>query len=108
VIVVDTGGLLALLNGQDRHHRVARVSIGVPESPYFAKTRADGKAALTNLPPGAYIVRVWHPQITVAEDKTHKTIDVTPGTHAEVAWTLDLKPEASIRRAPVPGQGRRY
>jgi hypothetical protein len=53
-------------------------------------------------------VRVWHPQITVAEEKTRKTIDVTPGTHAEVAWTLDLKPEASIRRAPVPGQGRRY
>jgi predicted nucleic acid-binding protein len=26
VIVVDTGGLLALLNGQDRHHRVARIS----------------------------------------------------------------------------------
>jgi plastocyanin len=80
----------------------------VSESPYFAKTRADGKAALTNLPPRAYIVRVWHPQITVAEEKTRKTIDVTPGTHAEVAWTLDLKPEASIRRAPVPGQGRRY
>ena len=26
MIVVDTGGLLALLNGQDRHHRVARKS----------------------------------------------------------------------------------
>jgi len=82
--------------------------IYVSESPYFAKTRADGKASLTNLPPRAYIVHVWHPQITVAEEKTRKTIDVTPGAHAEVAWTLDLKPEASIRRAPVPGQGRRY
>ena len=26
MIVVDTGGLLALLNSQDRHHRVARAS----------------------------------------------------------------------------------
>ena len=82
--------------------------IYVSESPYFAKTRADGKASLTNLPPRAYIVHVWHPQITVAEEKTRKTIDVTPGAHAEVTWTLNLKPEASIRRAPVPGQGRRY
>jgi len=82
--------------------------IYVSESPYFAKTRADGRAALANLPPRAYSVRVWHPQLTVAEETTRKTIDVAPGSHAEVVWTLDFKPETSIRRAPAPGQGRRY
>jgi plastocyanin len=82
--------------------------IYVSESPYFAKTRADGTAALTNLPPRAYIVRVWHPQMKVAEETTRKTIEVMPGTRATVAWTLDLEPETGIRRAPAPGQGRGY
>jgi plastocyanin len=82
--------------------------IYVSESPYFAKTRADGSATLANLPARTYIVRVWHPQMTVAEETTRKTIDVVPGTHADVAWTLDLRPETGIRCAPVPGQGSRY
>ena len=34
----------------------------VSESPYFAKTGNDGKALLADLPPRAYVVRVWHPQ----------------------------------------------
>ena len=82
--------------------------IYVSESPYFAKTRADGTAVLANLPPRAYVVRVWHPQMSVAEETTHTTVDVIPGTHANAAWTLDLKPETGIRRAPAPGQGRGY
>jgi plastocyanin len=82
--------------------------IYVSESPWFAKTHADGSAALTHLPPRGYIVRVWHPQIAVAEEATRKTVDLTPGTRAHVEWTLDLKPETGIRRAPAPGQGRRY
>jgi plastocyanin len=82
--------------------------IYVSESPYFAKTRADGVATIANLPARPYIVRVWHPQQTVAEEATRKTIDTMPGKHADVAWTLDLRPETGIRRAPVPGQGRGY
>jgi plastocyanin len=82
--------------------------IYVSESPYFAKTRADGTAVLANLPPRAYVVRVWHPQMSVAEETTHKTVDVIPGPHANAAWTLELKPETGIRRAPAPGQGRGY
>jgi plastocyanin len=82
--------------------------IYVSESPYFAKTRADGTAVLANLPPRAYVVRVWHPQMSVAEETTHKTVDVIPGPHANAAWTLELTPESGIRRAPAPGQGRGY
>jgi plastocyanin len=80
----------------------------VSESPYFAKTGADGKATLADLPPRAYVVRVWHPQLTVAEETTHKTIELARGGRGEVAWTLALKPESGVRRAPTPGQGRRY
>src|SRR5689334_22600994 len=40
----------------------------VSESPYFAKTRADGTALITDLPPRAYAVRVWHPQLDASEE----------------------------------------
>jgi plastocyanin len=34
----------------------------IVDSPYFAKTSADGHAAIANVPPGRYRLRLWHPQ----------------------------------------------
>ena len=79
----------------------------VSESPYFAKTDAQGKAVLSDLPPRAYVVRVWHPQQTGGEEDTRKNIDVSRG-RTEVVWTLELKPEVRIRRAPAGGSHRSY
>ena len=76
----------------------------VSESPYFAKTGKDGKALLTELPPRAYTLRVWHPQLDAAEETTRKTVDAHAGSMA-VAWTIKLKREAKVRRAPT-GEGR--
>ena len=76
----------------------------VSESPYFAKTGKDGKALLTELPPRAYTLRVWHPQLDAAEETTRKTVDARTGL-IEVAWTIRLKREAKVRRAPT-GEGR--
>ena len=76
----------------------------VSESPYFAKTGKDGKALLAELPPRAYTLRVWHPQMDAAEDTTRKIVDAHAGSVA-VAWTLRLKREAKVRRAPT-GEGR--
>jgi len=57
VIVVDTGGLLALLNSEDRHHRAARESFEewgaewvipwavLPELDYLATTRLGDPVA---------------------------------------------------------------
>src|SRR5438034_7286053 len=78
--------------------------IYVSESPYFAKTGKDGKAMLTELPPRAYTLRVWHPQLDAAEETTRKTVDAHAGSIA-VAWTIKLKREAKVRRAPT-GEGR--
>lgn len=80
----------------------------VSESPYFAKTNAEGKALLTDLPPRGYVVRVWHPQLGTTEDATRKTVDATRARRAEVAWTVNLKPEVKIRRAPTSGQRGGY
>lgn len=33
----------------------------VVESPYFAKTTADGRALIANVPPGRYRLQLWHP-----------------------------------------------
>ncbi len=80
----------------------------VSESPYFAKTGKDGKALLTDLSPRAYVVRVWHPQLEGTEEATKKNVDAARSRSVEVAWTIKLKPEARIRRAPVADRSGRY
>ncbi len=77
----------------------------VSESPFFAKTGKDGKAVLAELPARAYVVRVWHPQLEMSEDATHQTIDVSRDRRVEAAWTLKLKPEVRVRRAPTSERG---
>lgn len=80
----------------------------VSESPYFAKTGTNGKAVLSDLPPRAYLVRVWHPQQDGAEEATRKSVDVSHSRSVQVAWTLKLKPEVKIRRSPAADRGTRY
>jgi len=80
----------------------------VSESPYFAKTNAEGKALLTDVPPRGYVVRVWHPQLAVTENATRKNIEVSRAQRADVAWSLSLKPEVKIRRPSAGGQPGRY
>jgi len=77
----------------------------VSESPYFAKTGKDGKAVITDLPPRAYDVRVWHPQLDVAEASTRRRVNISHGNAVDVAWTLKLKPELRVHRSPMSGMG---
>jgi plastocyanin len=77
----------------------------VSESPFFAKTGKDGKAVLAELPARAYVLRVWHPQLEVSEEATHKTIDVSRDRRVEAAWTVTLKREVRVRRAPTSERG---
>src|SRR6266508_2414261 len=81
---------------------------GVPAGPVvFDKTGNDGKAIIAELPPHAYAVRVWHPQLDAAEETTRKNVDVSRPGRADVAWQLKLKREVKVRRAPgAEGRGR--
>jgi plastocyanin len=81
--------------------------IYVSESPYFAKTGADGKAQLNDLPARRYQVRAWHPRLQGPEPTT-QPVELDADTHAALFWKLVLKPEIRIRRAPVPGSHRHY
>ena len=81
--------------------------IYVSESPYFAKTAADGTAILTDLPPRAYTVRVWHPQLDGSEEATRRPLEA--GTRrAELEFTVKLKPEVRVRRAPAGAHSGHY
>jgi len=82
--------------------------IYVSESPYFAKTGADGNAVIADLPPRAYVVRVWHPDQDGPEDATRQNADTSQSRRADVTWQLRLKPEVKIRRAPTTERGGRY
>jgi plastocyanin len=104
-IVFDKPGVVVL--GCNIHDWMVAY-VYVSESPYFGKTDASGKVTLGDLPPRAYVVRVWHPQADAAEETTRKTIDASRGRVVDVEWTLKLKPEVRVRRAPVSAGGSRY
>lgn len=80
--------------------------IYVSDSPYFAKTGADGKARLTDLPAGNYALRTWHPRLEGKEEQTERKMMIPRTGAVESAWEIGLTPEFRIRRAPIPGQGR--
>jgi plastocyanin len=82
--------------------------IYVSESPYFAKTGADGKAQLIDLPALSYRVRVWHPRLQGSESATQEPADLGGDSRAELSWKLVLKAEMRVRRAPVPGSRGHY
>jgi plastocyanin len=82
--------------------------IYVSESPYFAKTGLDGTARLADLPARDYVVRVWHPRLQEAEAATRRDASLVAASRADLAWSVGLKPETRIRRAPAGGSHRHY
>jgi plastocyanin len=104
-VVFDTPGVVVL--GCNIHDWMVGY-IYVSESPYFAKTRADGKAVIADLPARHYIVRVWHPQLEGGEAATRRNVDVAGKRRIDVEWTLKLKPELRVRRSPVGEHSGHY
>ncbi len=104
-IVFDKPGVVVL--GCNIHDWMVAY-VYVSESPYFGKTDASGKVTLADLPPRAYVVRVWHPQAEAPEETTRKTVDASRTRVVDVEWALKLKPETRVRRAPSADRGARY
>ena len=82
--------------------------IYVSDSPWFAKTGADGRAQIADLPPRGYTLRVWHPQQQGSEDDTRRAVDLAAGQRADVTFTVALKPEVRVRRAPTATHSGHY
>ena len=80
--------------------------IYVADTPFFAKTGSEGQADIGALPPGKYLVRVWHPDMDETEQATIKQIAVGAGS-AAMEWSLPLKQTFRIPR-PMGGHGAGY
>jgi plastocyanin len=80
--------------------------IYVSESPFFAKTEAAGTAAIDDLPPGDYTVRVWHPGMEHGEETTARQVTLNAAAPTNLEWNLSLKPLFRVPRvsgAASPG-----
>ena len=80
----------------------------VSDTPYFAKTAADGTVRLADVPPGAYEARVWHPRMRGEPGKTSKPITLAAGGPGQLAFVVALKPERRLPPRPAyeaPSQG---
>jgi plastocyanin len=82
--------------------------IYVSDSPWFAKTGADGKAQIADLPARGYTLRVWHAQQEGTEEETRKPLDIAAGQRAEALFTLALRPEVRVRRSPTGSHAGHY
>jgi len=71
--------------------------IVVLATPFFARTNFDGTATVAAVPPGRYRAEVWHPRLAKTETRE---LTVTEPAPSPLAFTLTLKPDRRIRRAP--------
>jgi plastocyanin len=72
--------------------------IYVSETPFFAKTGPLGTVAITDMPPGEYSVRIWHPSMDRAEETTTRQINVSAEAAASAEWQIGLKPSIHVPR----------
>jgi plastocyanin len=72
--------------------------IYVAETPFFAKTGPLGTASITDMPPGDYLVRIWHPNMDRAEETTSRQVAVGAEPVANAEWQLGLKPSIRVPR----------
>jgi plastocyanin len=77
--------------------------IYVSETPFFAKTESAGTAAIADLPPGEYTIRIWHPSMEHGEETTIRRITLNADAPTTVEWALALKPSFRVPR--VSGSG---
>jgi plastocyanin len=73
--------------------------IYVSDTPFFAKTGADGTAALSDLPAGEYTVRVWHPSMERAEATTAQRLTLAADSPTSAEWHIDLRAAIRVPRA---------
>lgn len=69
----------------------------VVDTPWFAKTGADGMARIRQVPTGAYRLRLWHPRQKAAAAE----MDIAIGSSRPVALTLDVAARVIPRKRPL-------
>jgi len=70
----------------------------VVDSPYFAKTDSNGRAFITNIPPGHYRLRLWHPRQNSEPPLREIEISVAP---TKLNLAMDVAPRVAKQKPPV-------
>lgn len=64
----------------------------VVDSPWFAKTGADGIARIAQVPAGSYHLRVWHPRQKTTTVTPDVVVGATPARRTELTLDVALRP----------------
>jgi len=80
-------------------HDWMRAYVFVSETPYFAVTDENGRAAL-GLPDGGYRVEVWHPELDGRPEDTAREVHVGGGEPAALHLSIEKRRVWRPRRAP--------
>lgn len=51
----------------------------VADTPWFAKTPAGGRTSLSDVPPGTYVLRAWHPDLPAGSTGVEQAVTVGAG-----------------------------
>ncbi|GAO35017.1 hypothetical protein SCT_0397 [Sulfuricella sp. T08] len=70
----------------------------VVDSPYFAKTDGNGRAFITNIPPGHYRLRLWHPRQNSEPPLREIEIGAAP---TQLNLAMDIAPRIAKQKPPV-------
>lgn len=98
-VVFDHPGVVAV--GCNVHDWMIAYVV-VLDTPWFAKSGADGTAQIASVPPGQYRAEVWQPRL---DQPAARKIDVTGETTPPLAFTLPLKRDLRIHRPADTGRG---
>jgi len=87
-VAFRTAGVIAI--GCNIHDNMSAF-IYVVDTPYAAKTDAEGVATLRDLPPGAATLRVWHPYSRAPDGHTERAITLAQSGQASERFELRLR-----------------
>jgi plastocyanin len=97
-LVLERPGVVAV--GCNIHDRMITY-LFVSTAPWIAKTGADGHARITELPPGPYTLKVWHPQLrpgTAGFTQALSLADAQEARTVEAALSLIPDPRLQLDR----------
>jgi hypothetical protein len=72
--------------------------VRVVDTPWFAKSDADGVARIENVPAGSYVAEVWHPRLRASKPVTRELEILDAAAPARLELRLELGPEPSPDR----------
>jgi plastocyanin len=74
--------------------------VAVLPTPHFQVTGAEGHAVVKDMPAGQYTVEVWQPSLKGTPEQFAQTVELSASGTKTLLFTLDLKPDFRVKRAP--------